>query len=131
MEPISQKIFWGVNQGLGAGAFIESIHGEFIPWEQLSVELNERVINQAPRIIPVGSTATLDSFYGKEDWLVNIRNLEGDIVGSVWVGGNPEDGWKQDGLVRTGKAINDTEHVVYQTFQRFSDGSYRLVQSNI
>jgi hypothetical protein len=127
---IEQKIFWGVNQGLGAGAFIESIDGEFIPWEQLQSELNERVLSQYPRIIPVGSVATLDSFYGKEDWLVNIRSPQGDVIGSVWVGGNPEHNWKQDGLVRTGKAISDTEHVVYQTFQRYSDGSYRIVKSN-
>lgn len=131
MEPIPQKIFWGVNQGLGAGAFVESIDGEFIPFEILEKELNERVINQAPRILPVGSFVSLDSFHGKTDWLVNIKNPNGEVIGSVWIGGNPEDNWNQDGLVRTGRALSDTSHEVYQVFQRYSDGSYRLVSSKV
>lgn len=39
-----QRIFWGVNQGLAPGAFIEKLDGPFIEWETLQKELNERGI---------------------------------------------------------------------------------------
>ncbi len=124
-----QKIYWGVNQGLPAGAFIEKIDGEFIPWAELKEELDERALIQCPRIIPPGSLVVLNSFHGKENWVVDIQNQNGDIIGSVWIGGNPLDNWSQDGMVRIGKSISDTEWVVYQTLARYTDGSYRLVES--
>lgn len=51
------------------------------------------------------------------------------VVGSVWIGGNPYDGWSQDGLVRIGKTISDTKWEVFQILGRFEDGSYRLLKS--
>lgn len=124
-----QKIFWGVNQGLPAGAYIEQINGQFIPWRQLKNELEERVIIGCPRIIPVGCKVIKKSFYGKKDWVVNIVDSNNNYVASVWIGSNPYDGWSQDGLVRTGRSLSDTEWEVYQIFARFPDGSYKLLHS--
>jgi hypothetical protein len=129
METVMQKIYWGVNQGLEPGAFVERIDGEFIPWTQLQRELNERVIVQCPRIIPVGSHVALESFHGKDNWILEVRNDKNESIGSVWIGGNPLEGWQQDGMVRVGKTISDTEWEVYQVLARYSDGSYRIVQS--
>lgn len=125
----SQKLFWAVNHGLPAGAFIEKVDGEFIPWEQLKNELEVSGIGQCPRIIPVGSTVALAPFYGKEDWLINIINPAGEVIGSVWIGGNPMNDWEQDGLIRIGKTISDTEWTVYQVLGRYPDGSHRIIQS--
>jgi hypothetical protein len=124
-----QKIFWGVNQGMNAGAFVNDINGEFIPWEQLKQEIEERAIIQCPRKIPVGSFIEKFSFYGKEDWVINIKSKEGRIIGSVWIGGNPAKNFEQDGFIRIGKTESDTKWEVYQVIARFPDSSYRLIKS--
>lgn len=124
-----QKIYWGVNQGLKTGAFIERIDGEFISWHELKKELEEKAIVQCPRIIPVGSKVETNKFYNKEDWVIHITNVSGKKIGSIWIGGNPAKNWEQDGYIRIGKSISDTEWVVYQILARFPDGSYRLVKS--
>lgn len=38
-------------------------------------------------------------------------------------------GWKPDGLVRLGFTHDDLNWDVWQVFQRYSDGSYRIVKS--
>ncbi len=124
-----QKIYWGVNQGLEPGAFIERIDEDFIHWTELKKELEDRAITQCPRIIPPGSTVSLNSFHGKENWTVEILNNDNQIIGSVWIGGNPLDNWSQDGMVRIGKTVSDTEWTVYQVLARYDDGSYRIVES--
>ncbi|MBL0913038.1 MAG: hypothetical protein IBJ09_11760 [Bacteroidia bacterium] len=129
INPDYQRIFWGVNHNLPPGAFIERTKGEFISWEQLKKELDNSAINQCPRIIPVGSQVVLAPFYGKDDWLVNIINTKGETIGSVWIGGDPYNNWNQDGLVRVGKTISDTEWEVYQVLARYPDASYRIVKS--
>ena len=129
INPIKQKIFWGVNQGYKAGAFINSLQGAFIEWKELKKELEEKVITQCPRIIPVHSKAELKDFYGKKDWTIEIVTPKGQILGSVWVGSDPQKNWNLDGLVRVGHVISDTEWEVWQIFQRYSDGSYRITKS--
>lgn len=125
----AQRIYWGVNQGLAAGAFIERIDGEFIPWEILKKELEERAIVHCPKFIPPGSKIVLRSFYGKEDWVIEILITNQTVIGSVWIGSNPYDDWSQDGFVRIGKTISDSEHEVFQVLARFPDASYRVIKS--
>lgn len=124
-----KKYTGGVNQGLEPGAFIDRIDGEFIPWEQLKRELDTRAIVQCPRIIPPGSSVVLNSFHGKDNWVLEILNDKNESIGSVWIGGNPLDNWSQDGMVRIGKTISDTEWEVYQILARYDDGSYRIIES--
>ena len=128
MEARMQKIYWGVNQGLEPGAFIDRIDGEFIPWVQLKQELDERAIVQCPRVIPPGSSVEMNSFHGKDNWVLEIMN-ESNVIGSVWIGGNPLGNWNQDGMVRIGKTVSDTKWEIYQILARYDDGSYRLIQS--
>ncbi|MBX7204120.1 MAG: hypothetical protein K1X81_01735 [Bacteroidia bacterium] len=127
--PLKQMVFWGVNQNYRAGVFIDSFDGAFIDWTNLESELNEIVIAGCPRLIPIGSRVQLFDFYGKKDWLVNIIDKDNNNIGSVWLGGDPHNGWQIDGLVRVGKTISDTEWDVWQIFQRYSDGSYRTIKS--
>jgi hypothetical protein len=124
-----QKIYWGVNQGLDPGAFIENINGEFIKWDDLKKDLEEKVITQCPRVISPGAKVEMKDFYGKKNWVLEIIDLKGREIGSVWIGGNPDKNWEQDGFIRIGKGISDTQWVVYQVLARFPDGSYRLVKS--
>ncbi len=124
-----QKIYWGVNQGLEPGAFVERIDGEFISWDQLKKELDGRAIVQCPKIIPPGSSVRLSSFHGKDSWVLEIISDSNEVIGSVWIGGNPLDNWSQDGMVRIGKAVSDSEWLVYQVLARYEDGSYRIIQS--
>jgi hypothetical protein len=124
-----QRIFWGVNQGLDPGAFIERLNGEFIPWPELKRDLETKVITQCPRIIPVGARVETSDFYNKDNWVVHIIDTSGKKIGSIWIGGNPAKNWEQDGYIRIGKSNSDTEWVVYQILARFPDGSYRIRKS--
>ncbi len=130
-EVVIQKIYWGVNYSTIPGAYINRIDGIFIPWDQLKVELEERVICRCPRIIPATSKVRLEDFYGRANWSIWIIDDNGKHIGSVWVGGDPENNWRSDGMIRVGKTINDGEWVVYQILARYSDGSYRMVESRV
>lgn len=127
--PVKQKVFWSVNQGSKPGAFINSFKGAFIDWDDLKKELEKNVITQCPRIIPVKSKVALADFYGKKDWVIHIVDSKANIIGDIWLGGNPLKNWYLDGLVRIGFTISDTEWEVYQILQRYSDGSYRIIKS--
>jgi len=129
VEPIKQKVFWAVNQGFKAGVFINSFKGEFLEWDLIKKELEEKVITQCPRILPPGCKVSLQDFYGKKDWIIKIIDKENNIKGSVWIGGNPLKNWLLDGFVRIGITRNDTSWEVFQILQRYSDGSYRILKS--
>jgi 3D (Asp-Asp-Asp) domain-containing protein len=129
VEPIRQKVFWSTNQGFKAGVFINSFEGPFIEWKKIKEELETKVITQCPRIIPVGSRVEVGDFYGKKNWVIWIYDKHDKEIGSVWIGGNPLKQWYLDGLIRVGKTFSDTDWKVYQVMQRYSDGSYRIVQS--
>ncbi len=131
ITPAKQKVFWSINQGSPAGVFINSFKGQFIEWSVIKKEIETKVISQCPRIIPVGSTVEVGDFYEKKNWVIWIYDKKGNEIGSVWIGGNPLNKWFLDGMVRIGKTISDTEWEVYQVLQRYSDGSYRLVQSYV
>lgn len=124
----TQKVFWAVNQGLPAGAYIETVSGVFIPWTKLKKELEEKVINQYPKLIKPNCHIKLSDFYGRENWLIEIIDTEKKPVGNVWIGGNPYANWENDGLIRIGKTISDNSWVVYAVFARLPDGTYKTVR---
>jgi hypothetical protein len=130
-EVVLQKIYWGVNYSTIAGAYINRIDGIFIPWDQLKIELEERVICRCPRIIPITSTVRLEDFYGRANWSIWIIDDKGNHIGSVWVGGDPENNWRSDGMIRVGKTISEGKWEVYLILARYSDGSYRMVESRV
>jgi hypothetical protein len=127
--PIKQKTFWSVNQDYKPGVFINGFNGQFIEWPQIKKEIEAKIISQCPRIIPVGSGVVLEDFYGKKNWVIWIVDKELNKIGSVWIGGNPYNKCHLDGLIRIGKTFTDTSWEVWQILQRYSDGSYRIVQS--
>lgn len=124
----TQKIFWGVNQGLPPGAYIDSVSGKFIPWKKLKKELEEKVINRYPKLINPECKVELADFYGRKDWLVQIIDDSKNVIGSVTIGSNPYANWENDGLVRIGKALNDNSWVVYAVFARLHDGTYKTIR---
>jgi DNA-binding winged helix-turn-helix (wHTH) protein len=114
-----QLVHWGVNHGKPAGLLINDTNGEFVPWPKVKVEVEKsllRLIEKRP-------------FRGEPDFIVHILGPLGDDVGSVWFGNNPDRGWLWDGFVRIGKTLTDDKHIVWQTFQRYSDGSYRMLSA--
>jgi Response regulators consisting of a CheY-like receiver domain and a winged-helix DNA-binding domain len=123
-----QRARWGPNDKRPAGISIDSRDGPLIPWLELNREIEERLFNQLGAYIPVNCTAILKDLYGRKDWIVRIISPRGEEVGGVWFGSNPDDNWIYDGLVHVGKPFNNGTAEVWQTFQRFSDGTYRRVR---
>jgi hypothetical protein len=122
-----QTVRWGPSDNLPAGIWINARDGEFVPWNVLKTELEERLLNQVGKYVPMDSKLAIQDYFGRKDWIMRIVDSAGKEIGSVWLGGNPHNEWKFDGLIRVGKTISDSEWEVWQTFQRFSDGSYRRV----
>lgn len=127
--PKKQKLFWGVNFGGPPGAYIEGLNGHFIPWNQLCIELIKQVANSLPKKIPIPATISLDNHFQKKNWIIKIYDRNGNHSGDLWIGSNPEKNWAMDGKIRIGKTISDYEWVVWQVYERYSDGSYRLIRS--
>jgi hypothetical protein len=108
-----------------------------IPWTSVGNEIEKRLlpqINQVPR----GSHVELRDFRGKANWIIAVVSPAKETVANVWFGPDPLNGWRWDGLVRVGypppkvrvghpppKDSKEKAAVVWQTFQRYSDGSYR------
>lgn len=129
--PYKQKVLWGPDYAKPAGIFIDNLEGEFITWENLKIEIENQILKGCPRIIPIGCKIQKMPFFGKENHIVRIIDNFGNIVGDVWFGGDPENSFKKDGLIRIGKSISGTEWIIYQIYSRYSDGSYRLIKSNV
>ena len=124
-RPEPQETLWGPNNGKPAGICItSSAAGEFVPWKILKPEIQTRLFTQLGDHIPLKCTAALGDYKGRPDWLTLIIDPDGKQVGEVWFGTDPDTNWAYDGLVRVG---NDT-YVVWQVFQRYSDGSYRRIR---
>ncbi len=130
-EPSPQSVLWGPDYGKQPGIFINSISGKFIPWDKLKQELESQVLQGCPRVIPIDGRVEVLSFHKKKNHLVRIFDNSANVVGDIWLGGDPENGFLRDGYIRIGKAISETKWIVYQIYQRFSDNSYRLIKSNI
>ena len=124
--PIPQETLWGVNVALGPGIYIaNSASFRFIPFfNGLKEEIETKLLNQCGRHIPFNCTAGLAAYNGRSDMLTTILEPGGKQIGEIWFGTDPDNAWKYDGLVRVG---NDT-YVVWQVFQRYSDGTYRRLR---
>ena len=126
--PSPQLVRWGPKDFLPAGITINRSDGKFIPWNELQEEIKKKLLVQV-RIIPIGSNTILGDLYGRTDWIVKIVSKENVELGHIWFGVDPDENWKEDGLVRLGKPGKRTE--IWQVFQRYSDNSYRRIKSYI
>lgn len=125
----SQILIWAVNFGGKPGAIIDELGGRFISWKTLKSELEKQVINSIPGVIQIPARVELSDHYEKKDWIIKIIDKNGSHVGDVWIGSNPENSWRMDGKIRIGRTISDKEWKVWQVYERFSDGSYRVLRS--
>lgn len=126
-----ELVRWGPKDGLEAGITINSVKENFIPWEKLKKEIETKLLIQV-RVVPAGSKVELGELFGRKDWIVKIISPEGEEIGHVWFGVDPDSEWKEDGLIRLGKPnANDKKTVVWQIFQRHSDDTYHRIKSNI
>jgi len=129
--PVQQFVLWGPDYSKPPGIFINSIEGQYISWDNLKNEIEKQVIQGCPRLIPIDSKIQVLSFYKKVNHIVRVFNNSADIVGDIWLGRDPENDFVHDGLIRIGKTLSDTEWIVYQIYQRYSDGTYRLVKTYV
>jgi hypothetical protein len=124
-----QQVRWGPVDGLEPGITLDGMTGQFIAWEQLRVEIQARLLNQLGRSLPVGCSVALGDFHGRQNWLVRVVDPNGSVLADVWLGPDPDSGWRFDGRVRIGLALDDHHAEVWQIFERFSDGSYRRLEA--
>jgi DNA-binding winged helix-turn-helix (wHTH) protein len=127
---IAQKVKWGRNDGLPAGIRVWDARGnmeiglDFIPWLHLYEEIKRNLL---PQVLadPTGFDFELHNHNGKTDWLLFLVDGNRSWYCDVWFGGNPDDHWTIDGLVRLGD--RDSNPRAWQTWQRHSDGTYLRV----
>jgi hypothetical protein len=124
-----QRVRWSDTSGSGPGIYAlaenESVE-EFIDWDTLHAELKEHLL---PILFadPAGYDFVLADHHGKKNWLLFVIDKSGERYCSGWFGNAPDRGWAWDGLVRFGNA--DDSEPVWQTYQRYSDGTYRRLPS--
>ena len=126
---LAQRVRWGPSDGRPAGLRLWDLSGveaQFLPWSILQSELMTMLL---PQLFadPSGFRFEMRDYHGKKDWLVQVFHDSGESYCDVWFGDNPDQGWEFDGLVRVGDA--DNMPFVWQTYQRYSDGTYRRVSS--
>jgi len=121
-----QRVRWAPVDGGQPGISIVGDPGNFVPWRRLKEEVQERLLPQI-RNVPVGSTVSLHSYRGRTNWIVRITDPNANEVGDVWFGPDPKNKWSYDGLVRVGGTDSRGRLVVWQVFQRYSDGIYRRI----
>lgn len=123
-----QETRWGPVDGKEPGIYISSPEVTItVPWASLKSEIETRLLPQVVQV-PAGSAVELRDFRGKRNWIVAVISPSKERVANVWFGPDPMSNWAFDGLVRVGRPDADDPEgkaVVWQTFQRFSDGSYR------
>jgi hypothetical protein len=129
--PKPQKVRWGPNDGLPAGISINHKNGTFLPWSRVKPEIESRLIVQLGRHIPPKCFVAVKDLFDRKDWIVSIFSPTGAELGRVWVGSDPEKNWRFDGLVRVGSVQTIYSAEVWQVFQRYSDGSYRLLGARV
>jgi len=120
--PQPQQVRWGPVDGLDAGICL-NVCENFVNWADLKSEIELKVFPQVGQI-PVGSIARVNDSGGKSNWIVEVVDPGGYVLGNIWFGPNPLNGWAYDGLIRIG--VPTSPLIVWATFERFSDGSYRL-----
>jgi hypothetical protein len=120
--PQPQQTRWGPVDGYDAGICLNTCT-QFISWEELKSEVEQKLLPQVA-VIPINCTIKINDTGGKKDWIVEIIDPSGTVIGNVWFGPDPLNSWAYDGLVRVGTPVNPVS--VWATFERYSDGSYRL-----
>lgn len=125
---LPQKARWGPLDGEQAGIVVvegDDLTKTFVPWPALKPEIEKNLFPQVVQI-PVGSSAEVVAFKGKDGWLVKAVGPDDTSVAYLWFGPDPKNHWVFDGLVRVGMADPEGHSVpvVWQTYQRYSDGSY-------
>jgi transcriptional regulator with XRE-family HTH domain len=127
-KPEPQETRWRPNWGGGGpGIYIaNSATVDFIPWSKaLKAELETELLSQLGRHIPPDCHLELGDYKGRRNWLILIIGPDEKRMGYIWLGSDPDNEWKYDGLVRAG----DDEYVVWQVFQRYSDGTYHRIRT--
>lgn len=127
----AERIRWGPSDGLPAGIRILDEFGAergFTPWEALKTELEIKLL---PQIFadPSGFSFSTAEHRGKPDWLVQVVDAQKEPFCHVWFGPDPERNFAFDGLVRVGDP--DAPPSVWQTYQRYSDGSYQRLSATV
>jgi hypothetical protein len=127
----AQKVRWGPTDGHPAGirASDESNNtNSFVPWRDLENELRQQLM---PQLFaqPSQFTFTLADYNGKSNWLVTLIDESGEKFCDVWFGINLDNGWAFDGMIHLGDP--DAEPRVWQSYQRYSDGTYRRLPSQV
>jgi hypothetical protein len=136
LSPIPQKVQWiPDNDGMGTPGLCtyewnqsadDSIcpnNEHFVSWNILSSELEQQVL---PLIssVPSGSRLKLrNGPNGELNWVIEVNDSNGNEIANVWIGNDPLNSWKYDGLIRIGYPYNPVS--VWATFVRYSDNSYR------
>lgn len=118
---IIQQVMWGPDTGYPAGILVISPRKEFIPWDQLSFELSQRVLRNIDQV-PAGSSVRVATAYGKADLFVEVVNPDQQVIGHVWLGADPTQDFAWDGRIRVGTLIRPV--VVWATYERHTDGAY-------
>ncbi len=127
----AQQVRWGPVDGLEPGITIDAIDRHFIPWDRLRLEIETRLLNQLGRSLPAGCSVALQEFHGRPNWLVRVIDSNGATLADLWFGPDPDHGWRFDGRVRVGLALDEHHAEVWQVFERFTDGSYRRVDARV
>jgi hypothetical protein len=118
---------WGPADGRPPGIYAEGPDGQFIPWSALRDEIYQKLLTQLRRDVPVDCTIALGEYKGQRNWIIRILDSKAREIGNIWFGPDPHRGWEYDGFVRVGSPRRPVN--VWQTFQRYSDGTYRRRQT--
>lgn len=126
---VPQKVRWGPSDARPAGILTWTEAGDpehFVSWITLQKELDRQLL---PQLFadPEGFRFETRDQHDKAHWLVQVIDDRGEWFCDVWFGNDPDDGWGFDGLVRLGDPV-EAPHA-WQTYQRYSDGTYRRLPS--
>lgn len=127
--PYAQRVKWDSGAQPGMEYWDEKGIGggvTFVPWADLNPQLRANLL---PSLFKFSSSYRFaaQAFGDKENLVIKILDQDAKGVAWLWLGGNPENGWEFDGLVRVGG--DHRAEKVWQVYQRFSDGSYRRLKS--
>lgn len=124
---VPQRVSWKPDLEGESGIEIKSHPGGFIEWTHLKAEIESKLLPSV-RNLPPNCTISRGQFRGRENWIIRVFDKMGSELANIWFGGEPENGWRYDGLVRIGPAQKSPDFAVWQTWQRYSDGSYRRIK---
>ncbi|HVZ17658.1 MAG TPA: hypothetical protein VG897_11105 [Terriglobales bacterium] len=106
----------------------DGIEQPFVPWADLKSSLETYLL---PMLFadPYGYSFETHDHHAKKDWLVQVLNGAGEVHGELWFGNDPDAGFGFDGLIRVGDSNVPMGGRTWQTYQRYSDGSFRRRKS--